>query len=205
MIINSAVSYSPMAASEWQSDSKQGKNTLTQQHLNQFLSQIERRAYRMAMIATRQADEALDIVQDAMIKLAQSYGHKPQEEWPPLFYRILHNRIMDWHRKKKLENTFLKWLPGKRGENDDETSIVDFADEVGNPQDIKSGRDAIVQLEKELHHLPARQRQAFLLRSWEGLSVAETAQVMGCSEGSVKTHYFRALNSLKEKLGDHWP
>lgn len=202
--MNSAVSYIPVFAYGWQNDTQTRGKTLEQQQLNQFLGQIERRAYKMALIATRQREDALDIVQDAMIKLAQSYGHKPPNEWQPLFYRILHNRIMDWHRRKKLENVILKWLPGKK-DDDCDASITDYADENNNPEDINKGRGTIQQLELELHQLPPRQRQAFLLRSWEGLSVADTAGVMGCSEGSVKTHYSRALGKLKETLGEHWP
>ena len=202
--MDSTVSYTPVFACEWQNDTKTRGKTLEQQQLNQFLGQIERRAYKMALIATRQREDALDIVQDAMIKLAQSYTHKPHNEWQPLFYRILHNRIMDWHRRKKLENLILKWLPGKK-DQDSDASISDYADENNNPEEINKGRGTIQQLELELHQLPPRQRQAFLLRSWEGLSVAETAGVMGCSEGSVKTHYSRALTKLKENLGEHWP
>jgi RNA polymerase sigma-70 factor (ECF subfamily) len=206
MIINSSVSYSPSAVytSQWESQKKE--DTLNKQQLNIFLRDVERRAFRMAMIATQQSDEAMDIVQDAMIRLAQSYGHKPQAEWNPLFYRILHNRIMDWHRRKKVENSLLRWLPGKKNEAEsNDLSIDDCADTSANPEDIHRGRSTLQQLEQELHRLPPRQRQAFLLRSWEGLSVAETATIMGCSEGSVKTHYSRALNSLKENLGEHWP
>ena len=204
MIIDRPVSYSPVNSCKWREDTSIRGKKLERQQLNQFLGDIERRAFKMALIATRQREDALDIVQDAMIKLTQSYGHKARNEWHPLFYRILHNRIMDWHRRKKIENTILKWLPGRKS-SDTEECIADYADESKNPEDINKGQDTIKQLELELHHLPPRQRQAFLLRSWEGLSVGETANIMGCTEGSVKTHYSRALNRLKETLGEHWP
>lgn len=183
---------------------RSGEKVLNQQKMNNFLQGVEKRAYRMAYIATQQRDDALDIVQDAMIRLTHKYGHKPESEWSPLFYRILHNRILDWHRRRRGHNRWFSWFTHNE---DEEPYALDqhYPDITDNPADRNQGQRAIETLDKALHQLPLRQQQAFLLRAWEGLSVAETAQVMGCSEGSVKTHFSRASNTLKEKLEGQWP
>lgn len=158
----------------------------------------------MAEIATGNRDDALDIVQDSMMKLAHSYSDKPPAEWTPLFYRILQNRIMDWHRKQGLTNRIFSWFGAKSGSDEDEETdwsqtVADRVDE--NPQKKVATVQQLEHLHQHLHDLPARQQQAFLLRSIEGFDVKTTAKVMECSEGSVKTHYFRALNALKKKMG----
>jgi RNA polymerase sigma-70 factor (ECF subfamily) len=175
--------------------------------LEQFLKDVERRAFRMAEIALRNADDALDVVQEAMIQLAQSYGTRPPEEWKPLFYRILQNRIHDWQRRRRTRSKFIAWWTGGVPDEDD-----DAADPIENAAatDAGPGRrlendQAMAALNTALGTLPPRQQQAFLLRTFEGFDVAETAAAMGCSEGSVKTHYFRALQALRAQLGEHWP
>jgi len=176
------------------------------QALDKFLAGVERRAFQMARMAVRDADEAMDIVQDAMIKLARNYANRPSDEWRPLFYRILNNRIRDWQRRRVVRNKLFGWLPG---------TFVDDEDEGGDPyQDVPGTThgpteqlmlsDAMVTLQAALRELPARQQQAFCLRNIEGLDVAQTAMAMGCSEGSVKTHYSRAVHTLRERLGDTW-
>ena len=150
-------------------------------------------------------DEALDAVQDAMLKLVRRYSSRPAAEWPPLFYRILQNGIRDWHRRQKVRNRVMVWF-GKGAAADDDYDITEQApDPAGRtPEDQLQASEALTRLEYSLHELPARQREAFMLRTFEGLDVAGTATAMGCSEGSVKTHYSRAVHTLREKLGDHW-
>jgi RNA polymerase sigma-70 factor (ECF subfamily) len=176
------------------------------QELNKFLADIERRAFRMAQVALRDPDDALDVVQDAMLKLARSYASRPSAEWRPLFYRILENGIRDLQRRRTVRKKFMVWLPGAKEDPDDEA--MDPIDNVaaGGPDapERMMQDQAMQQLESSLRALPARQREAFMLRNFEGLDVAETAKAMGCSEGSVKTHYSRAVHSLREQLGEVW-
>lgn len=174
--------------------------------LNRFLANIERRAYRMAQIATRDRDEALDIVQDTMIKLAQSYANKPEEEWPALFHRILQNRITDWHRRNKRWKLVRLFTGDYSKQEDDAVALPLVSGLVEQDASHTVGAEnAMARLDLELHKLPLRQQQAFLLRAWEGLDTKQTALAMGCTEGSVKTHYSRAVHALREKLEDHWP
>jgi len=175
--------------------------------LDRFLKDVERRAFRMAQIALRDTDDALDVVQEAMIQLARSYSSRPSEEWKPLFYRILQNRIHDWQRRRRTRSRVIAWWTGGVRDEDDETpdAIENAASGDAGPGLRLENDEAMAALEVALRELPPRQQQAFLLRSLEGLDVATTAASMGCSEGSVKTHYFRALQSLRERLGEHWP
>jgi RNA polymerase sigma-70 factor (ECF subfamily) len=174
--------------------------------LERFLAEIERRAFRMAQVALRDPDDALDVVQDAMIKLARNYASRPSSEWRPLFYRILENAIRDLQRRRSVRKRFMTWLPGAKEDPDNEASdplenVADAAPEI--PEVLMQGQ-AMDQLENSLRSLPARQREAFMLRNFEGLDVAETASAMGCSEGSVKTHYSRAVHTLRDQLGEVW-
>jgi RNA polymerase sigma-70 factor (ECF subfamily) len=174
--------------------------------LDIFLAEIERRAFRMAQVALRDPDDALDVVQDAMLKLARSYGTKPSAEWRPLFYRILENGIRDLQRRRTVRKKFMVWLPGPKEDPDNEAQ--DPIDNVAAPGPDAPGLliqdQAMQKLETSLRGLPARQREAFMLRNFEGLDVAETARAMGCSEGSVKTHYSRAVHTLRQQLGEVW-
>ena len=174
--------------------------------LDKFLSEIERRAFRMAQVALRDPDDALDVVQDAMLKLARNYAARPSAEWRPLFYRILENGIRDLQRRRSVRKRFMAWLPGAKEDPDNEAqdpleNVADAAPAI--PETLMQGQ-AMEQLEVSLRELPARQREAFMLRNFEGLDVAETATAMGCSEGSVKTHYSRAVHALREQLGEVW-
>jgi RNA polymerase sigma-70 factor (ECF subfamily) len=160
----------------------------------------------MAQIALRDPDDALDVVQDAMLKLARNYSAKPSAEWRPLFYRILENGIRDQHRRRAVRKKLMAWLPGAKDDPDDEAqdpldSVADGGPDV--PQRLMQDQ-AMEKLEGLLRALPARQREAFMLRNFEGLDVAATAKAMGCSEGSVKTHYSRAVHALREQLGEVW-
>ncbi|MDJ0711508.1 MAG: RNA polymerase sigma factor [Woeseiaceae bacterium] len=191
-------------AVSWVSEQSTGTRALQQeQQLNRFLAEVERRALRIAEIAVRDRDEALDLVQDAMIKLARKYADKDVGEWPPLFYRILQNGIRDWHRRQAVRNRVMVWFG--RGNSDDEYDPVASApDPIGRaPEQELSNDEAMQSLEVAVHALPARQREAFMLRTFEGLDVRGTAVAMGCSEGSVKTHYSRAIHSLRDTLGDY--
>lgn len=182
-----------------------GVSTADVQQLDAFLASVERRAFRMAQIATRDRDEALDIVQDAMLQLSRRYGTRPADEWPPLFYRIVENRIRDWQRRQTVKNRLFFWRPAARGDDAAEDPLEQVADHAAGPQDLLQRGEQMQKLEKALRALPARQREAFELRLWEGLSVEDTAQAMGCSDGSVKTHLHRALAALRQELEGVWP
>jgi len=171
--------------------------------LNQFLAGVELKAFKIAQAALRHEDDALDAVQDAMMQLARAYADRPAEQWKPLFYRILENRIRDMQRRRTVRGRVMAWLP-IRGEDDDEDFDPVAQAPSAEPQPVRRLElaEAMGALEQALEALPPRQRQAFLLRTLEGLDVAETAAAMGCSEGSVKTHYFRAVQTLRAQLGE---
>jgi len=174
--------------------------------LNQFLAGVELKAFKIAQAALRHEDDALDAVQDAMLQLARAYSDRPAEEWKPLFYRILENRIRDMQRRRTVRGRVISWLPFRGNDEDDEEQDPIAQAPSLDPQpprklEISETMDA---LEKAIEALPRRQQQVFMLRTLEGMDVAETATAMGCSEGSVKTHYFRALQSLRAQLGDFW-
>ncbi len=177
----------------------------TARRLDRFLADVERRAFRIAELATHSRDEALDIVQDAMLKLVQRYAQRPAEEWPPLFYRILHNRINDWHRRSKVGRRWLSWWNDWRSTDEDgQDQEPDFAaPENQQPLEKLSQEGIMESLVSALRDLPPRQQQAFLLRVWEGLDVAQTAFAMRCSQGSVKTHLARAMARLQDRMEVH--
>jgi len=179
----------------------------TDQAWDEFLKTVERRALLMARIATGFQDEAFDIVQDAMLGLVKKYRNKPIEELRPLFYCILQNRIRDWYRRQTVRRRWQFW---GSSEPDDEAAGFDPINnhptpDSADPAGILIRDEAMTALDVALRKLPWRQQQTFLLRAWEGLSVAETAIAMKCSEGTVKAQYFRALHALREELEDHWP
>ncbi len=159
------------------------------------------------MYAVRQDDAALDIVQDAMIRLAQSYADRPANEWPMLFQRILSNATLDWFRRQKVRNalfTSIEDIEATSGSDDGDFDLLEALNVPGlgtESAETQVGRtETLKQIEEAIGHLPARQREAFLLRYWEELDVAETAAAMGCSEGSVKTHCSRAVAALSKAL-----
>jgi RNA polymerase sigma-70 factor (ECF subfamily) len=180
-------------------------NDLTSRALNAFLADVERKAYRMANIALRHDADALDAVQDAMLQLSRRYATRPQAEWRPLFYRILENRIRDAQRRRTVRGRVMAWLPWNADDGDIAADPLDQApDPTPGPVARAEGAEIMTALQAALQKLPARQRECFLLRSLEGMDVAETAAAMGCSDGSVKTHYSRAVQSLREQLGEFW-
>lgn len=157
----------------------------------------------MAIIATADRDEALDIVQDAMLKLAKGYGDRAAAEWPPLFHTILQSTIKDWYRRRQVRNRFRVFSSGR--EEDGPPLEEQAAALAPGPSGEAMNCQAFSEIDRALNQLPLRQQQVFLLRAWEGLSVAEAASAMECSEGSVKSHYSRAIHTLRDKLKEHWP
>ena len=186
-----------------------GEDTLESRvAIEAFLREVETRAFRIALMNVRDRDEALDIVQDSMIRLVRRYSRRPSEEWRPLFYRILENRIRDVQRRRNVRNRFMALLPwrgeGREEEDSGSDPIEQAVDHSPSPVAQLESHEALAAVERALSTLPNRQRQAFLLRNFEGLDVAETAAAMKCSEGSVKTHYFRAVQALRAQLGEFW-
>ncbi|TXH36036.1 MAG: RNA polymerase sigma factor [Burkholderiaceae bacterium] len=180
----------------------------TPQELSDFLKEVNRRAFKRTVYAVRDEDAALDIVQDAMIRLAEKYGDRPAAELPLLFQRILSNATTDWFRREKVRGGVMHNFSDFEGSDPDDSfdllESLNIADSVAleSAQDQHSRTQTMALIEAELENLPARQREAFLLRYWEELDVAETAAVMGCSEGSVKTHCSRAVHALAKALAD---
>jgi RNA polymerase sigma-70 factor (ECF subfamily) len=168
-----------------------------------FLREVEGRAYRIALVNVRDRGEALDIVQDAMIRLVSRYAARPKAEWPPLFYRILQNRIRDIQRRRAVRSRVLSFFGGTASDEEHDPLAEAPAPLADNPLEQVEAGDAMAALEKALRTLPVRQREAFTLRNFEGLDVAQTAVAMECTEGSVKTHYSRAVHRLRELLAEH--
>jgi len=190
----------PIAPARWNSARVE---TVTDRTLDDFLKGVERRALRMAELATGNRDEALDLVQDAMFGFVRHYSGKPAPDWAPLFFRVLDSRLNDWHRRRQVRGRWLAaWL---HSADDDESDTIAQAPDANEPGPLLRlvGSDAARRLDAALKKLPLRQRQAFLLRIWEGFDVAATANAMRCSEGSVKTHLFRALAALRRELEDY--
>ncbi len=198
--------YSMPAASPGDVDLPDSSSQDRTRALNQFLASVEVKAFRIAQITLRHEDDSLDVVQDAMMQLARVYGARPSDEWKPLFYRILENKIRDMQRRRIVRSRVMSWLPFRRNDEDDD--LPDPVEQAPSPEPAPSRKleleEAMQALDKAVSALPNRQRQAFLLRGLEGLDVADTAAAMGCSQGSVKTHYFRALQTLRAQLGDFW-
>jgi RNA polymerase sigma-70 factor (ECF subfamily) len=173
--------------------------------LETFLAGVERKGFRIAQIALRHEADALDAVQDAMMQLAHRYASRPPQEWKPLFYRILENRIRDMQRRRIVRQRVMTWIPWHGEDDEGGDALEQAADNAPQPAVQVESDEMMRALEQALSQLPGRQRQAFLLRNFEGLDVQETALAMKCSQGSVKTHYFRALQALRAKLGDFRP
>ena len=160
----------------------------------------------MALFAIKDVDSALDVVQDAMLDFVRLYRHLPVGEWPPLFFRVVQSRITDAHRRRNVRNRIMSWLGRDRQDGETDDLIENLPDPGGiNPLQSMERRALGTALEKAIGSLPLRQQQAFLLRSWEGLDVSETARAMGCSDGSVKTHHFRAVQALRKQLEEFEP
>lgn len=174
--------------------------------LDRFLSGVERRALRMASISTGNQDEALDIVQDAMMRFASRYSARAETDWGPLFHRILQNAVTDWHRRSRVRRRWHQFIGVGETVVEQSDPLSGIADPLAREPDAQlQDGEAMRRLERAIGELPLRQQQAFMLRLWEGLNVEQTAAAMGCSQGSVKTHYSRAVHCLREKLEGYWP
>jgi RNA polymerase sigma-70 factor, ECF subfamily len=183
----------------------------SEKELSDFLKSVERRAFKRSIYHVRDEEAALDIVQDSMMKLAEHYGDKPPTELPMLFQRILSNCTLDWFRRQKTRRALFSNLSDFEAPDDDgEFNLLEHfvsptdSRETESAEDTTRRAEVFRQIEEEIATLPGRQREAFLMRYWEDMNVAETAAAMGCSEGSVKTHYFRALQTLRAELGEFW-
>jgi RNA polymerase sigma-70 factor (ECF subfamily) len=175
--------------------------------LSTFLAGVEKRAFKQAMFAVRDEEAALDIVQDAMLRLTEKYSHLPVGELPLLFHRIVQNAIRDWFRRQKVRSLwttlFSSLNPGREDDDQDPLETLEAADgsnREASPAEQLEQAQVLEIIEQEISRLPARQREAFILRYWEELDVAETAKAMHCSEGSVKTHCSRAAHALAAAL-----
>jgi RNA polymerase sigma-70 factor (ECF subfamily) len=179
----------------------------TEQELSDFLKSIEKRAFKRSIYHVRDEEAALDIVQDSMMKLAQHYGDKPASELPMLFQRILSNTTLDWFRRRKTRNAiFSNMSEFASATEDGDFDLLETLESLTNSEGTESAQDAtersqlLLEIEQQVQKLPDRQREAFLMRYWEEMDVAETAAIMGCSEGSVKTHCSRAVHALSKAL-----
>ncbi len=178
----------------------------SQRELSDFLATSERRAFKQAMFAVRNEESALDIVQDSMMKLAEKYGDRPAEEFPMLFQRIIQNTIRDYYRRSKVRSLWTTLLSSFTSDEDEtrdplETLEAESESFTPNTPDSQLQQAQVLNIiEEEIKSLPTRQREAFLMRYWEDMDVAETASAMGCSEGSVKTHCSRATHTLAAAL-----
>ncbi len=187
---------------------RRGLALASRSELSAFLEGVERRAFKQAVFAVRDEEAALDIVQDAMLRLAEKYGHRPAAELPLLFHRIVQNAIRDWFRRQKVRSlwtTLLSSLTAGRGEDEEHDPLETLQASGGSnleesPATLLERSQVLEIIEQEIARLPSRQREAFIMRYWEELDVAETAKVMGCSEGSVKTHCSRAAHTLAAAL-----
>ena len=175
--------------------------------LSDFLKSVEKRAFKRTFYAVRDEDAALDIVQDSMIRLAEKYADRPPAELPLLFQRIMSNATMDWFRRRRVRNAVMTNMSDFEGDDQsDDFDLLESLESAEGMMGAESAADTVSRaqtlrhIEAEIAELPGRQREAFLLRYWEELDVAETASVMGCSEGSVKTHCSRAVHALAKAL-----
>ena len=178
--------------------------------MDEFLAGVEYKAFRIALYSLRDEQTALDVVQDAMLKLTEKYSTRPDTEWPALFFTILNNRIIDVRRWRRLREIGGKSISLFRSRDDGEEDLLEngLGAERNPPQQQPEtavyAKQLSNEIDKALGHLSDRQRQVFVLREWQGLSVRDTATVLGCSEGSVKQHHFRAMRSLREMLAEVW-
>jgi RNA polymerase sigma-70 factor, ECF subfamily len=185
-----------------------GISHLASEHeLSEFLKSVEKRAFKRSIYHVRKEEAALDIVQDSMMKLCEHYGHKPIEELPMLFQRILSNCTLDWFRRQKTQNALFTNLGDFADASDDgDFDLLEAVHTSNNSEQNESTEtqteraQTLRAIEVEIQQLPARQREAFLMRYWEEMDVAETAAAMGCSQGSVKTHCSRAVGALAKAL-----
>lgn len=176
-------------------------------NLKEFLKFIEKRAFHMSRLSTSSVADAHDIVQDTMFKLVEKYADKSPADWKPLFYTILRSKITDHYRRKAVRDKVFPWKKAPADDSEDyfEQSIIEGVSAISDdPDSVVIRAEKLQQLTLGIKQLTLRQQQAFMLRAWEGLSTRDTAAAMGCTEGSVKTHYSRAMERLRVLLGDYY-
>ncbi len=171
--------------------------------LNDFFSAEEQKAFSVARLSIDNDEDALDIIQDAMLKFVSNYANKDQSNWKPLFYKIIYRKLTDYHRKRNFRSGIMRLFVRKPQQGYDEIEMIASPDT--DVDDMIAYADAVGRLEQALVALPLRQQQAVIMRSWQGFNTQETADIMQLSTGSVKTHYSRGLARLRELLGDDWP
>lgn len=179
-----------------------GEGAPAEQTLEQFLAGVEHRAYRFALYELWDREAALDAVQDSMLRLTERYAGRPSAEWPAIFFTILRNRATDAKRWRTWQR--VRGLLGGDRSTEDDDPLASIPSPIGGPDAGAEARQRRERIEEALRTLPARQRQVFLLREWQGLTAVETAQVLGCSVGAVKQHHFRALKALRTRLSEVW-
>jgi RNA polymerase sigma-70 factor, ECF subfamily len=195
---------SPRHAAPQMLTQESAEHTVLRRELDAFLRGVERRALKMAELSAGGRDDAMDVVQDAMHRFVRSYSGKPTADWPLLFWRVLDSRIVDFHRRRKVRSRWMAWLPARDDDPDAADPLESVRDDAEpGPLSRLGDADALVAIENALRKLPLRQRQTFLLRVWNGMDVSQTAAVMQLTEGSVKTHLFRALQQLRARLEEH--
>ncbi len=194
-----------------QNPTQHGGQSLDQHSaMNGFLQDVERRALRVAELSVGHREDALELVQEAMLGLVRRYSLRPRDEWKPLFYRILQSRINDFHRRRAVRRRVMAFMPASRVDSPEADSEPDpmhlaTAGERENPANALQQEIANQAMLEAIGKLPTRQQQAFVLRAWEGMSTRDTALAMDCSEGSAKTHYNRAIKALRDALAEHAP
>lgn len=171
--------------------------------MEEFLKSVERRALQMSKLATGDPEVAMDLVQDAMLKLVEKYSSKPAQQWRPLFYRILNNKITDFYRRKAVRTKLFVNNVTENSDLDISDTMIALAGPADNPDNRMQSEQRIDSLIRSIYRLPPRQKQSFMLRCWEGMSTEESAKAMNCSQSSVKTHYSRALQALRDRLEDY--
>jgi RNA polymerase sigma-70 factor, ECF subfamily len=175
---------------------------INRQQLDQFLARFESEAYKLSFVITQNREDALEVVQDSMLKLVHKYSHKSMDEWRLLFFRILQNRLRDYQRRKQFRQLF-HLSPSKSEQQEDE--VEQFIDPNPiSPESSLHSENAMRTIQQALRQLPLRQQQVFLLRAWQEFSTKEAAFALSISEGSVKTHYKRAIDQLRSQLGEHY-
>jgi len=195
-----------MFAEDRQATSAHSDPTVSQRRqLDAFLQSVERRALYMLELGTRQREEALDLLQDCMLRFVRRYAQSPAADWPPLFFRVVSNALVDWQRRRSVRERVLALWPFRATQvHEEEPALPDAEDhETSRPDRVNERGDLLQAINRALSALPTRQRQTFLLREWQGLSVAEAAMALGISEGSIKTHLSRAQARLREVLHEH--
>ncbi|MBS1269855.1 MAG: ECF RNA polymerase sigma factor SigX [Gammaproteobacteria bacterium] len=174
-----------------------------------FFEEVEKRAYRVAVYTLRDEQTALDAVQDAMLKLVEKYSDRPSPEWPALFFTILSHRMIDIQRWGRLREAGGKLISLFRNHDNGDEDLLDTGlgsdNFIADRPEVASGaRDLHNKIDNAITKLSDRQRQVFLLREWQGFNVRETSKILGCSEGSVKQHHFRAMQALRKHLAGVW-